>query len=177
MSDMVYGPETKAHIKDSIYAALYEQVDEKFSNQMDALIIENSGLNQNQQRLMKYRGEFKYHSQYDKNSRVPASKINSLHPSLEPRYLALMKEKDRINNDELPFVLGYVNQVLNVSNGFEDYYKLFPALLHPILDKLKQDCPCRNAELPQELIDSMLSQSQKSIAMLEQRAMTNLLMV
>ena len=92
-------------------------------------------------------------------------------------FLALMKEKDRINNDELPFVLGYVNQVLNVSNGFEDYYKLFPSLLHPTLDKLKRDCPCRNEELPQDLIDSMLTQSQKAISMLEQRAMTNLLMV
>lgn len=177
MSDMVYGPETKAHIKDTIYEALYQRVDEKFSNQLDALILENSGLNQNQQYLMKYRGEIKYHSRYSKDTRVPASKINALHVSLEPHYLALMKEKDRINNDELPFVLGYVNQVLNVSNGFEDYYKLFPSLLHPILDKLKRDCPCRNEELPQELIDSMLTQSQKAISMLEQRAMTNLLMV
>jgi hypothetical protein len=177
MTDMVYDPKTKAHIKDALYEALYCKVNASYTKQVNALILKNSLLFQNKQMAFIHQGDVIRHTDFVPSTAPRRSLLNRLHESLESDYDALKDSRNHLNYQELPFVLGYINQVLNASNSFDDYLRLLPSALHTTLEKLKRECPCRTTELPQEFVDQMIKTNSSSIDLLKQRAMTNLLMV
>lgn len=177
MNEVVYDPKTKQHIKDEIYTHLYGSVNARFITNLDQLIERNSCEFGNAQLAFVYDGQMIRHSQFVPKGSPPIHKTNALSPDLVSPYLELRAERDRLNTKELPYVLGYINQVLNTSDSFDDYIALLPETLHGVLERLRAQCPCGPQELLDSELDHLRSKNAVSIELLKQRLLSNLLMV
>ena len=118
-----------------------------------------------------YKGEF-----YTMDKTIPPMKMNRLVPQLRPimeEYLIDLKE---LNDTELPYVLGFINQVLNTSNNLQDYLRILPESMHQALRKLIETCPCHAQSLTDTRVTDIINKNQISIAMMKQRMVRNLIM-
>lgn len=169
---MQYDPRTKQDIKDALYTAIYGKVRERFRHQLEDIIRKNSALHKNGQEYMRHNGS--EYSIAGASLRKPKP-MNRTHPDLVEAMDEWEQQLNDLNNRELPYVLGYLNQVLNSSNGFEDYYRLLPQALHATLDRIKKDCPCVNAEINQDVLEEILQKNQTAVGLIQQRILTNLI--
>ena len=86
-----------------------------------------------------------------------------------------LKEVEQLNKKELPFVIGFINQVLNSSNDFQDYFKLLPEAIHAPLEAVMVTCPCRHRHLTEQDIQAIKDKNATNITLLKKRLMQNLL--
>ena len=86
-------------------------------------------------------------------------------------YLAEVKQL----NKELPFVIGYINQVLNASNDLCDYLRLLPDAVHRPVQSLIDTCPSKAKKMSQEAVSLLQEKNSASIDMMRRRMVTNLL--
>ena len=86
-----------------------------------------------------------------------------------------LRELEELNSAELPYVIGFINQVLNSSNSLPDYLKVFPEAIHRPLQHLIDTCPCKSCTLEQSAIDELKTKNQSTIDLIKQRLVTNLL--
>jgi hypothetical protein len=165
-----HDPRTKQQIKDILFEHLYGPIQKQFKDRIDALIVKNTLL-----------GGYSHKSFMHKNvlyncdvASLPR-KMNRLVPQLTADMNDYLKDLKELNEKELPFVVGYINQVLNSSNDLHDYLRLLPpAVHHPIMD-LINTCPCRTKKLAQETVDLLQQKNLSSINLMKRRMVTNLL--
>lgn len=171
MSEIVqHDPRTKKYIKDSIYSYLYDPVLKRFKQQLDSLITRNTALMGYSHLSFVYKGEL-----YSCDVRIAPRKHNKLATALYKEMDVYLYELDTLNSEELPYVLGFVTKVLNTSNSFSDYLKIFPSSVHyPIQEAIKQ-CPCRSCVLTPEKITELKESNKGAISMLKNRLAANLL--
>lgn len=171
MTALAYDPRTKKRIKDAIYEHLYGPALEKFQKRLEELINKNTSLYKNTQPCFKYKGEV--------YTREPGKMVprptNWLDQSLYGEMEAYLSEVREMEEDELPYVMGYLNKVLNASDSFQDYYKLFPEAIHPVLRKLEESCPCRNDLLDIKTIEKIRNSNVIAIRRIKRRMTLNLL--
>lgn len=173
MSELNYSPESKQNIKDAIYTALYAQVNERYQAALDKLIHRNSVICGNTQDAVWHKGTIYRTQTAPLHTPKP---VNKLDASLFQEFNELEDSRNYLNTQEMPYVIGYVNQILNSTASFEDYYDLLPDALHGVLDKMQQQCPCRTQELTQDVVEALKAQNQKPLDLLRQRLVSNLLM-
>lgn len=169
---MNYDARTKKAIKDALYEAIYQPVNDRYQKQLDEIIHKNSAKCNNLQEFVKHKGEV-----YSSSSapHIPPKPVNRVHPDLLCAMEEWQRQVDDLNTHELPYVLGYLNQVLNTSRAFNDYYKLLPHALHRILDKLKEDCPCSTDALSPEEIQELTNKNTVALDRIKQRFLLNYL--
>lgn len=170
MEQLAQDPRVKQQIKDALYAYLYEPVQNQFKNRIDVLIARNSLLGGFSHKSFVHRGVV-YSSELSPPPGIKNKLLSQLRPAMED-YLQDLKE---LNNDELPFVLGYINQVLNSSNGMQDYFTLLPNSIHYPLTKLVSTCTCQSKNLSLERIEQIIARNTESISLMKQRMILNLL--
>ena len=166
-----HDPRIKQTIKGVIYDQLYLPVQKRMTARLESLVQRNTLL-----------GGFTHPSFYYKgtvyridDSPLPGLRnklIKQLYPEME-EYLLDVKE---LNEKELPYVLGYVNRVLNATHRLSDYLKLLPESLHPSIQQLISTCPGNACELPEEKIKDILEKNQESIQLMKSRMVLNLLL-
>jgi hypothetical protein len=100
---------------------------------------------------------------------------NKLLPQLRPPMDEYLKDVQQLNTIELPFVLGFINQVLNASNSLQDYLRLLPESVHRPVLQMVASCPCHTTQLPDERVLQLVEKNVDSIALMKQRLVTNLL--
>jgi hypothetical protein len=86
-----------------------------------------------------------------------------------------LRELEELNTIELPYVIGFINQVLNSSNCLPDYLKVFPEAIHRPIQHLMDTCPCKACTLEQSSVDSLKDNNKDTIDLIKQRLVTNLL--
>jgi len=101
--------------------------------------------------------------------------MNRLHPQLHPVMNEYLKETKQLNEKELPYVLGFITQVLNSSNELHDYLRLLPQSVHHPVQSLIDTCPCRAKKLSDETVDLLQQKNQIPIRLIKQRMVNNLL--
>jgi hypothetical protein len=166
-----YDARTKKRIKEALYDALYGQVNKEQFNTLVQIIRKNSIKCQNSQHCFKYKGIL--HSS-DPKKLVPRP-VNWLHTSFFNEMELYLDEKKTLERDEIPHVMGFVVQVLNSSDSFKDYFKLLPESLHPILIRIRDQCPCRNDYLDEKQIERIQAQNISAVNLLRRRVTINLL--
>lgn len=165
-----HDPRTKLQIKDAIYAFLYKPLQDQFDKRLEDIINKNCTLSGLAEKSFTYKGE-----NYCSQSEIPPRKMNRLVKQLVPVMDIYLKDKWQLNNYELPFVIGFINQVLNASNSFQDYLNVFPPALHHPIEKLALTCPCRSHKLSLFDITALQNKNQTPINLLKQRMVVNLL--
>ena len=86
-----------------------------------------------------------------------------------------LTDLEELNNKELPYVLGFINQVLNASCDLTDYMRVLPEAIHHPLAQMVATCPCRTTSLPEERVTHLMNKNQEPINMIKRRLVTNLL--
>lgn len=172
MSGVHYDPKTKLHIRDAIYDHLYGTAHAHFDERLKKLIQENTTIYKNTQPCFKYKGEV---YTLEPGKMVPRP-TNWLDRSLYTEMDKYLEDLEEMKEGEIPYVLSYLNKVLNASDSFQDYYRLLPEALHPVLRKLEESCPCRNDLLDQSVVDKIRNSNVIAIKRIKRRMTRNLLL-
>lgn len=171
-TEMVYDPKTKRLIKDTLFDFLYKPVRLHHQKQLDTLITNNSKLMGNSQRRLMYKTRI-----YEMDDPGPMDRpVNQVHKDLRPLMKDYIESLQRLNDEELPYVLGFINQVLNSSNSIQDYFKVFPESVHPPIQKLVDKCACRTEHLAPQTVTKIRNRNQIPIDLMKQRMVMNLLL-
>lgn len=167
---MQYDPRTKQRIKDALYEHLYGPVKCHFEKRLDTIIMRNTISCRLTHKSFTYKGEI-----YNIDNSAPPKRLNRLSPELQPlmdEYLRDLRELDR---NEIPQIIGFINQVLNSSNDLHDYLRILPDSVHGPIQELINNCPCRASTLEESKVQEMIANNQKTINMMKSRMVTNLI--
>lgn len=170
MDRLEHDSRTKQQIKDFLYEFLYEPVQRQFKTRLDTLIVRNAVMAGYGHKHFSYRGEV-----YNADTTLPPTRKNRLLAALRPEMDAYLQDVQQLNTEELPYVLGFLNQVLNSSCDFDDYFHLFPEQLHEPLRRLQAGFPCRTSRLTPDRIAQIQLTSETPVQMIKERLVRNLL--
>lgn len=165
-----HDPRTKQMIKDLLYSFLYSRVQQQFKQRLDTLITRNTVILGATHKSFIYKGIV-----YSCDSERMPRRMNRLAIQLIPDMDDYLADLKQLNDHELPFVLGFINQVLNASNDLHDYLRILPQSVHQPIEQLIATCPCRAKHLTDEDVNAIQTKNQQSIALMKQRMVTNLL--
>lgn len=171
--ELRHDPMTKQQVKELLYDFLYLPVIRSFQERLKRIILENCKLQGATHPSMMYRGEV-YQAA---DSITPHPKqLPMLDESLKEEMDEYLKETAYLNNHEVPYVLGYLNRVLDSSDNLADYLRLLPDSVHRPIGELIASCRCRTAQLAKEDIDVIRKRNAVSIELIRQRLTVNLLL-
>lgn len=165
-----HDPRTKQQIKDALYGFLYAPVEKHLKKQIDALIIKNAVLCGHSHKSFMYKNTL-----YNCDTNPLPRKMNRLDSRLYAEMGEYLAEVKQLNEKELPYVIGYINQVLNASNDLCDYLRLLPDAVHRPVQALIDTCPCKAKKMPPEAVSLLQEKNSASIDMMRRRMVTNLL--
>jgi hypothetical protein len=165
-----HDPRTKQQIKNALYLYLYTPVEAEFKRRLDALIVRNAVASGHSHRSFMYKNVL-----YNCDPLPLPRKMNRLALHLQPEMNEYLKEVKQLNEKEVPYVLGYITQVLNSSNDLCDYYRLLPESVHNPIRQLLDTCPCKSRKLPDEAVAMLQDKNKLSIELMKTRMVTNLL--
>lgn len=171
MEKLEHDGKTKQQVKDALYSFIYGPVERNFKTRLDTLIARNTLMGGYSHKHFSYKGVV-----YNGETTNPPLKKNRLLASLRGEMDNYLADLDKLNNTELPYVLGFINQVLNSSCDFEDYLKVLPEPLHQPILKLSATCPCKNSRLDEDRVKTIVSNNTGSIALVKERLVLNLLL-
>lgn len=170
MNTLHHASTIKQQIKDALYDLLYTPILNKYQEQLDQLIIRNTIMGKYTHKSFTYRGMF-----YFCDFSPAPKKRNRLVPQLQDEMNAYLLELDTLNKQEMPYVLGYINQVLNSSDNLPDYLKLLPESVHSAIHQLIGSCPSHTSNLPDTTMQELRDKNQKAINLMLRRMTLNLL--
>ena len=170
MEKIEHDPKTKSQIKDALYDFLYLPVQRQFKGRIDTLITRNTVMGGYSHKHFVYKGVL-----YSAEATPPALKKNRLVPTLRTDMEEYLRDLHELNNTELPYVIGFINQILNASNDLTDYLRVLPESVHYPLNQLMATCPCRATSLNDEKVDAIKAKNKSSIDLMKQRLARNLL--
>lgn len=165
-----HDPRTKQAIKDILYAFLYESVQKKFKQRLDTIITKNTVLLGATHNSFIYRNVI-----YSCDTQKMPRKMNRLVPQLVSTMEDYLKDAQQLNNTELPYVLGFINQTLNASNDLHDYLKVLPSALHQPIEALITTYPCRTKKLSEQAVAALQEANKSAVVLIKQRMVTNLI--
>lgn len=167
---ILHDPRTKQQLKDLLYGFLYGPLEKHFKTRLDTLIMRNSSMCGNTHPAFSYQGNI-----YSIDERHQARKINRLNPALHTAMQEYLKEVTHLNNKEMPYVIGFINQTLNSTNSLQDYLRVLPDSVHSPIVRLIDTCPCKECLLSNEAVEALKTRNADSITLMKRRMLTNLL--
>lgn len=165
-----HDPTVKRILMDAIYGFIYEPVKKAMKRKLDAIIIKNSVICGNGQESFNYKGVT-----YQTQEGVLPRPVNRLHKSLHPNMDAYLEELQQFNEFELPYVTGFIRQVLNASDALQDYLLVFPKSIHKPIQGVIDSCPYRTNKLTSDDIAKLQEKNQIPIDLMKQRMVMNLI--
>jgi hypothetical protein len=167
-----HDPRTKGQIKDALYDLLYLPVQRQFKARIETLITRNTVMGGYSHKHFVYKGVV-----YNAESTPAPIKKNRLLPTLRADMEEYLADLHRLNAQELPYVLEFINRTLKSSNDFPDYLLCLPESMHHPLERLQATCPCRSTSLSDEKVEQLKLKNEDSIALIRQRLVRNLLLI
>lgn len=165
-----HDPRTKQQIKDLLYGLLYDPVQKQFKHRLDHIIVRNAINSGYSHKSFMYKNVL-----YSCDINAPPRRMNRLLVGLHSEMSEYLKDLKQLNEKEVPYVLGYINQVLNSTNNLSDYLRLLPEVVHEPLKALIATCPCHTIKLHQDTVAMLQTKNHNSIVLMKQRMVTNLI--
>ena len=163
-------PKIKMQICNALWDLLYTPITNQLKGKLQEIILRNTLINRYSHKSFTYKNEF-----YSDDANLPPRRMNRLHPSLVSDMENYLKELKTLNQEEVPYVMGFINQGLNATNYFQDYLKIFPEPLHQRLRHFINSCLNHDTYLSQQEIEKIQAKNEKAISMIKQRMVLNLL--
>ena len=165
-----HDPRTKQQIKQVLYELLYTPIQKQFEKRLEQITVKNAVLGGYNHKSFMYKSVL-----YNCDNNVLPRKMNRLVIQLQPAMNEYLKELKQLNEKEMPYVLGYINQVLNSSNELHDYLRLLPPSVHHAIQGLINTYPCRGKKLPDKTVALLQEKNLGSVQLMKNRMVTNLL--
>lgn len=156
---------TKQLIKDTLHEFLFEPINASLKKQLEHLIYRNCVVSHYTHKSVAYKGVV-----YNVDTEAPPRRWNRLAPEFRPIMDKMLQETAELVNYEVPYVMGYITQVLNSSEYVADYLALLPDCVHPAFRKLLKTLPTPSVEPAKKVFN------QKAVDLIKQRMVTNLLL-
>jgi len=172
-TQLKHDPRTKSQIRDVLYDYLYKPVRRKFRRELDEIVVANTRALASSYACFVYRNGLYKKSDFQG---LPPRPANRLVKGLQDRMETYLHDLGQVNQHELPYVMGFINNVLNSSDDLKDYLQVFPSVLHPPLNQMIDKCPCKSTKLAPEAAEEMRDRNQHSIELIKQRLAYNLLL-
>ena len=167
--DVQNDPRTKQMIKDMLYSHIYDPVEYRLHEKLKLIMGKNRLLNHHDMDYFSYKAKV-----YSLDGTLIRS-APKLDPSLYGEMQEYLKELNELNRVEIPYVLNFINQVLNASNDLRDYLKILPECLHKPIQELIDAHECHTERLTAEEVEAFKECNTQSILMVKKRLMLNLL--
>ena len=167
--DLQNDPRTKQMIKDMLYSHIYDPVEYRLHEKLKLIMGKNKLLNHHDMDYFSYKAKV-----YSLDGTLIRS-APKLDPSLYGEMQEYLKELNELNRVEIPYVLNFINQVLNASNDLRDYLKILPECMHKPIQELIDAHECHTERLTAEEVEAFKEHNTKSILMVKKRLMLNLL--
>lgn len=165
-----HDPRTKQQIKNAIYETLYTPIEEKFQKRLHHIIMRNAVLGGYSHASFMYKNTI-----YNCDPNPLPRKMNRLMPAMQDEMNQYLRDLKRLNEQEVAYVLGYINQVLNASNDFGDYLRLLPHAVHAPIEKLAATCPCHHQRMSEDTVALLQTKNKSAIELMKQRMVANLI--
>lgn len=172
MDILEHDPNSKLRVRDALLLVIYQPCLAKMQASLTKIIDRNNTCWNAPQNGFLFQG--KYYS-VDNRPPPPVDECNFLHPKLFSEMFDYLK-KEREILDESARIDSYLTKILNASDSFPDYFKLFPAFLHPTLQKFVDSCPCHNRQLNDAEIQSLQKESETAVQLIQERMVFNILL-
>ena len=170
MDTLQHDPRTKSQIKEALYTFLYRPALKALKTKLDQIIIKNSVLIGSSHMSFMYKGQV-----YACDPGPLPRKMNRLNASLQLPMEEYLREIKELNENEMPYVIGFINQVLNSTNELHDYLKVLPEAVHTPIEKLIATCHCRAKSLSQDEAQRLRAMNSEAINLIKKRMFINLL--
>lgn len=167
---ITHDPRTKQQIKDALYNFLYSPVLKQYERRLTELVTKNSVMLGNGEQSFVYKG-----NTYSVGNTSLPRKMNRLCKPLHVHMDEYLVDIQKLNGYELPYVLGFIGQVLNASNDLHDYLDILPSSVHRPIENMILSCPCRSKKLTSLTVNTLLIQNQVPINLMKVRMLSNLL--
>lgn len=161
----------KSQIKDEIHRYLYGSVMEQLNKRVDLIIYKNAAILKHSHMSFNYCGEF-YSCDLNKAPRIKQQLDISLHTIMEE----YIKDATQLDEEESPYVMGYINQVLNSSINATNYLFLLPDALHQTIKSFYTPFEYSPDWVNNKRNNDILANNQAAISMIKQRLVLNLIM-
>lgn len=171
MDQLQHDPLTKQQIKDGLQKLLYQPIETHLKTRIDTLIVRNTLLGGYSHKSFVYKGTL-----YTCDVEPAPLKQNRLIPALKIDMENYISDVDKIFNQELPYVLGFINHTLNTSNSIADYLSIFPEAVHEPIRTLLSTCPCKTPKLNSRTIHGILHSNARGVQLMKERLTLNLLL-
>ena len=165
-------PKAKMMLRDGILSALYEPYSNFMQKELHKIIESNSKWLHSPLMHFLYRGELFY---MGSPSDLPRQK-NRIHPDMEEKMKVYLEEAHSFNLEKEQ-VHGFIVQVLNLSDVFEDYLKVLPECIHEACIKSYENCwkGLTFVAADSKDIEHLLRSNQKAINTIKERVALNLI--
>lgn len=171
MEQLLHDPRSKQLVKDALYDYMYRPTMNYYQGLLAAIIDNNDIITRTTDKCFSYKGELYSYG----NGKLPLIK-KKLVASLHKRMDVYLAELAALNRTELPYVLGFINQVLNSSVAIRDYISVFPTAIHGPLENMVLTCPCKKGKLSLFTVEKLKKDNSKPISLMKQRLLSNLLL-
>lgn len=158
-------PQVKQLIKDTLYEFLFEPANKSLQKQLESVVYRNCVMSHYTHKSVAYKGFV-----YNFDTEAPPRRWNRLIPELRPTMDKILFETEELSRYEVPFIMGYITQVLNSSEHLSDYLALLPDCVHPAFKKILHILPSPSLEPAKKVFN------QKAVDLIKQRMVTNLLL-
>jgi len=170
VTTLQHDPQTKIKIKDALYHFLYDKVEADYQKKLHQIIEKNCILTGARHPSFVYKGEY-----YTMTEVAPPRVKTRLNHQLAADMDALVEERKRLNLEELPRVMGYLNAVLNATNNLPDILHLLPESIHSPIYRLLVTCPCNSRKLSDAQIAELKKKNEDALRLLKSRMVINLI--
>lgn len=172
MDALEHDPNSKLRVRDALMLEIYQPCLTKLKSILGAIASKNDSIWNNPQNGFLFRGKF---YSIDNRAPPPVDMCNFLHPKLIGEMFEYLKKEQDIL-DESFRISSYITKILNASDSFPDYFKLFPVFLHPTLQKFVDSCPCHTRHLNDSQIQLLQRENEGAIELIQQRMVYNILL-
>jgi hypothetical protein len=172
--ELNHDPRTKMVIKDTLYEYLYEPVLASYRRKLKELIVANCKLTKTSHLSFMYRGH--HYIAEGCEDPIEMGRVALLAPELKGAMDEYLNDTAYLNTHELPYVLGYLNSILNLSDDLPDYLKLLPDSMHQPLKEMIASCKCKTSHLDEATVKEIREKNSVPIQLIKQRLTLNLLL-
>jgi hypothetical protein len=124
----MYDPRLRTVIKEQLFVTMYDTINQRLYKKINHLIEQNAIACNYIHRSFVFRNQL-----YQNDPAPPPRPSNRLHPTLLPIMASYIDEFNALNDEEIPFIQGYLARVLNAFKNLEDCLEFLPDTLKPVL--------------------------------------------
>ncbi len=167
---VTHNPRSKRDLKNGIISTLYEPFTRQRDKLLENILRKNAVIVHSDHLSVVYKGTY-----YSVEKTHGPLRANRLDKSLRTEMDAYLSATHYVEEIEIPRVKGFINQVLNATDGIPDLLVVFPDVVHSPINQFICKCPCHNAQLNPEQLEVLRQANTDAIDLIKQRMVRNLL--